>query len=141
MSTPRPRKAPKLKAEPEAREVELIGCDEDGWMSLWSVGMVRPVTRFESHGRWIEDGHYVIQWKGHAITVHCGNFADGTVSVLFMCSRLRSISLPRAKVEAMLLGKVIPDPEAVARISESLRQLSDSLHARTRAPHLQRGRI
>lgn len=136
-----PSKAPKLKAKIEAREMELIGCDEDGRMSLWDVGMVQPVTTFKSNGRWIESGHYVIQWKGHAITVHCGNFAGGSISLLFMCSRQHALSLPRAKVEAMLLGKVIPDPKQTAKVTEMLRQLVDAHHARTRAPHLQRGRI
>jgi hypothetical protein len=110
-------------------------------MSLWDVGMVRPVTRFKSNGRWIEGGHYVIQWKGHAITVHCGNFTDGSISLQFMCSRAPVLSLPRAKVEAMLLGKVIPDPKQAAKITKMLRQAIDAHHARTRAPHLQRGRI
>jgi hypothetical protein len=67
--------------------------------------------------------------------------ADGNISVLFMCSRRHMLSLSRAKVEAMLLGKVIPDPKQTAKITEMLRQIADAHAARTRAPHLQRGRI
>jgi hypothetical protein len=60
------------------RTTELIGMDTDGRMYLWSTGEVRPVSAFEVDGYFIKDGHYVIQWRDHAITVHCGNtLVDG----------------------------------------------------------------
>ena len=50
---------------------ELIGCDEDGNMSLWSVGDVLPMTAFDFDWSLNGDinGHYVIDWKNHAITI------------------------------------------------------------------------
>ncbi len=134
---------PVLKASTELREMELIGVDEDGNMSLWSTGMVQPVSAFRTcdGGQSIDGGHYVIEWKGHAITVHCGNRTDGTVSVQFMCSGGVSIAMQRAEVEAMLLGKVIPDPIQQAQIIESFKRLTESLKASRQPPHKQRGRI
>jgi hypothetical protein len=130
-------------AAPEPRMMELIGVDEDGVMSLWSTGNVQPVTAFETTngGRWIKSGHYVIDWKGHAITVHCGNFINGRVSLLFMCSAGNGTSMTREEVEAMLIGKVIPDPAAEARILQGLQDLTEALKRRNQASHRLRGRI
>jgi len=75
------------------------------------------------------------------ITVHCGNRTDGTVSVLFMCSGGGCLYMQRAEVEAMLLGEVIPDPIAQAKIREGLKRLTENLKASREAPHLRRGRI
>jgi len=132
-----------LKVSTGPREMELIGVDEDGQMSLWDTGLVQPVSAFETTegGQYIESGHYVIEWKGHAITVHCGNRTDGTVSILFMCSGGGSFSMQRAEVEAMLLGKVIPDPIVQAEIREGLKRLTENLKASRQAPHLRRGSI
>jgi hypothetical protein len=127
----------------ETRTTELIGVDEDGVMSLWSVGEVRPITAFRTtdEGRWIKSGHYVIDWKGHAITVHCGNLINGGVSVLFMCSAGNGTSMTRAEVEAMLIGEVVPDPKIEANILRQLEELSAILKRRNQAPHRLRGRI
>jgi len=143
LKRPHRRKAPKIETAPEPRMTELIGLTDDGRMILWDNGMVQPVSRFETieRGRWIESGHYVIDWKGHAITVHCGNYVNGDVSVLFMCSRGDSIAMSRPAVEALLLGKVIPDPVIQAKISRSLKQLLDMLVDQQDVPHRQRGRI
>lgn len=71
--------APSKKSD--TRTTELIGMDIDGQMYLLQTGQVRPITAFEDyrHGglRLIKSGHYVIQWQGHAITVHCGSVLDG----------------------------------------------------------------
>ena len=127
----------------ELRETELIGLTEDGRKVLWSTGRVRPVSAFETTdgGRWIESGHYVIDWQGHAITVHCGNYVDGRVSVQFMCGALGSIGMKRDVVEAILLGVVVPDPKVAARITASLKRLTRELQAAQDVPHRQRGRI
>ena len=125
------------------RDMDLIGLDVDGRMSLWDVGKVKPVKRFDyfmdTGVRRIHAGHYVIDWKGYAITVHCGNNIDGTVSVLFMCSSGDSISMPRKEVQELLLGKVITDPEISARIMDLLKEWGEDIEHRQKAPHLQRG--
>jgi hypothetical protein len=139
----RPRKAPKVVATPPTRKTELIGLAEDGRMFVWSEGEVQPVSAFETSdgGHWIKSGHYVLNWKGHAITAYCGNMADGNVSVQIMCSGLGSRPMPRFEVEAMLLGKVIPDPEVEARIMEGLKKWGEAVTRANQAPHRQRGRI
>lgn len=138
------RARPKRASAPiEPRKTELIGLTEDGRKVLWSTGMVRPVSTFETSagGKWIKSGHYVIDWKGHAITVHCGNVADGTVSVQFMCMGLSSISMSRREIEGLLLGLVVPDVIAQAKITEQMRQLARDTQASQDVPHRQRGRI
>ena len=144
---PHRRKAPKVAAQPALRKTELIGLTDDGRMVLWDTGMVKPVNRFETSRSgvpFIDSGHYVIDWKGHAITVHCDNELRGgrwVVGVQFMCSRGLSIGLPREEVEAMLIGKVIRDPVVEAEISGLLRALVDSIAAQKDTPANQRGRI
>jgi hypothetical protein len=137
-----PVKPPAL-APLETRRQELIGCDEDGNMSLWDTGNVRPLTAFEPHNPpWmIDSGHYVIEWKGHAITVHLGNATGGRITVLFMCSGAGYLYMPREVVEPMLLGKVIPDPEHEARMAEGFKKLTEAMCASNHAPHRRRGRI
>lgn len=143
MSSPARKTQRPAAPAPDLRTAELIGLTEDGRKVLWSTGMVQPVDRFEtSHGgRWIDSGHYVIDWHGHAITVHCGNFADGTISVQFMCGALKAISMQRAKVEKLLLGKVVPDPAAEARFSRKLQEVVAMFKAMEDSPERQRGRI
>jgi hypothetical protein len=125
---------PPVAAPPMIRNTELIGLDEDGNMSLWQRGNVQPVTEFERVGPWIQGGHYVIQWRGHAITVHCNGPAFGTISVQFMCSRNWVARLPHLEVEAMLLGKVVDDPEETARTVALIKEAMEALHERQRAP-------
>jgi hypothetical protein len=134
--------APAAIAMPKPRETELIGCDEDGNMSVWSTGQVQPVSHFElTQDFYIKSGHYVIDWKGHAITVHCGNYADGNVSVRFMCSEGETLSMHRFEVESLLLGKVISDAETKSEISKELKRLAEEFMALGRAPRKPRGRI
>jgi hypothetical protein len=138
--------APSKKSD--TRATELIGMDTDGQMYLWDTGQVRPVTAFEDyrHGglRLIKSGHYVIHWQGHAITVHCGSVLDGRkwkVGVQFMCSRGAPLCMPRAEVEAMLLGEVVRDPRAEERILQRLKELHEAVTARHQAPHRRRMRM
>ena len=109
------------------RDMELIGLDVDGRMSLWAVGKVEPVKRFDyfmdSGVRRIHAGHYVIDWKGYAITVHCCCDFTGNVRVQFMCNSGSSIPMPRKEVEDMLLGKVIRNPVSGAKSMECLKDL------------------
>jgi hypothetical protein len=139
---PRTPKPPKLTA-PAPRTTELIGLTDDGRMVLWDTGQVQPVDRFETSadGRWIKEGHYVINWTGHAITVHCGNMMSGNVSLLFMCSTGASRSVPRAEIEALLIGKVIPDEAVHWETMEMFEELEEAMRHRHRESHLQRGRI
>jgi hypothetical protein len=127
------------------RTTELIGMDTDGRMYLWDTGEVRPISAFESGADGhIKSAHYVIKWKDHAITVHCGNVrihGRRKVSVQFMCSDGPVLYMPRAAVEAMLLGEVVEDPEEEARTLQALKDLHDAVVARQQAPHRRRGRI
>jgi hypothetical protein len=148
MTAPRRRakKAPLAIRTPplppaEPRTQELIGCDEDGNMSLWSVGNVLPMTAFDRSLYGHISGHYVINWKSHAITAHINGFRRDTLIVMFMCSGGNGIQMPFDDVEAMLLGKVIPDPEKEAELLEGFRQLREAMAARNAAPHRRRGRI
>jgi hypothetical protein len=140
-------KAPRLRPAAELRETELIGLAEDGRMIFWQNGLVRPITAFrtsESHGRrWIRDGHYVIEWKGHAITVYCSNTSSAAKSVVvqFMCSNRWCVSMPVAQVEAMLLGEVVDPPEHRAKMDELWRNLFAALEEAGRTPERARGRI
>jgi hypothetical protein len=119
----------------------LIGLTDDGRMVLWSTGDVQPISKFPLQGSWIVSGHYVIDWKGHAITVHCGNMTDGNVSLLFMCSGQGTYSVPRAHVEQMLLGRVVPDPEVEAEILLAIEEAREDLRRSRDVPHRQRGRL
>ena len=114
------------------------------------MGHGRGPTRYRVRGlpprrlRFIKSGHYVIQWQGHAITVHCGSVLDGRkwkVGVKFMCSRGPALCMARAEVEAMLLGEVVRDPEAEARILQQLLELHEAFTARHQAPHRRRMRM
>jgi hypothetical protein len=91
MSSKRRTKAIAAPAVPPSmvRNTELIGVDEGGNMSLWQRGDVQPITKFGGNGPWIESAHYVIRWKGHAITVHCSGPRHGTIGVQFMCSGIK----------------------------------------------------
>jgi hypothetical protein len=44
-------------------------------------------------------------------------------------------------VEAMLLGKVVPDPAAAAEISKGFKRIAKTTRAQNQAPHRQRERI
>ncbi len=132
------RKAP----VPAVRTMDLLGVGQDGALYLWQAeSKVLPVTAFESRGAGIVSGHYVVDLKGSAVTVHCGNTTDGRVSVQYMCGGLETTYLPRKYVEAKLLGKVVKDPEKEAEILRMLQELHKDVNARSTAPHLRRGKL
>ncbi len=135
--------APAIAVAAETRTTELIGVDEDGNMALWSVGEVLPISAFPivGEGWFIESAHYVIQWKGHAITVHCCGQVGKLIEVLFMCSYGDAKKIPFKEVEAMLIGKVIPDARDQAEFMQKLKELGEILHRKDHAPHRQRGRL
>jgi hypothetical protein len=95
-------RAPAAAPSTELRKTELIGLTDDGRMVLWSTENVRPVSAFATTKRgYIDGGHFVIEWKGHAITVHCGNYdstpQSGLISVQFMCNGARSVPMRRGR--------------------------------------------
>lgn len=138
-SLPRCRRKPPA---PAIRTMDLLGIGKDGHLYLWDAAQqVRPVSTFERRGSGIVCGHYVIEHLGAAITVHCGNLADGRVSIQYMCGGLESLYLARKYVEPMLLGKVIQDPVKEAEILRLLREMTKDLQARHTAPHRRRGTL
>ena len=124
------------------RTMDLIGLTKDGRLVLWSAAkQVRPITTFPAGGYFIQAGHYVINWKNHAVTVHLSNLPSGDVGLMFMCGGGEERVMTRAEVEPLLLGIVVPDPAHEAEICRMLRELTADLTARQDAPHRQRGRI
>ena len=103
----------------EPRQTELIGLTEDGRLVLWDVGLVRPINRLPMDGALIKSGHYVIEWRGRAITVHLGNAARRRVSVLFVCNTTPSFSLTRSEVNGLVIGEVVRS-EADLKITDLL---------------------
>jgi hypothetical protein len=130
---------------PEAlRKTELIGLTEDGRMVLWSTGTVRPINHFEASSgdrQCIQSGHYVIDWHGHAITVHICGLLKGGCRLQFMCGAVQGIVMPTKKVEPLLLGVVVPDPIIQAQIMAKFDRIFENLNERDRSPGRQRGRI
>jgi hypothetical protein len=113
----------------QAQERELLGLTEDGRLVLWDTGRVIPVSRFHYHRdkrgkRWIDEGHFVIDWYGSEVVAHLGNLTSGKVSVLLMCQSGGSFSFTRRQVTPMLRYKVISDPvrqrETLAKLKEIL---------------------
>lgn len=128
------------------RETELIGLSDDGRMILWKTGAVQPISTFPTKGPWIVSDHYVIDWKGHAITVHCSNLSDGMIGVQFMCRRGYAVPMLRSEVEPILLSRVVPSDPArelaeERKLLEVLKELREMLITRHDQPHRQRGRI
>jgi hypothetical protein len=58
-----------------------------------------------------------------------------------LCSRNMHVYLPRPEVEAMLLGKVILDPEHEAQMMLLFEELEERMDAQAHAPHRRRGRL
>ncbi len=70
---------------------------EDGRLVLWDTGRVLPVSQFQYRRdklgrRWIDDGHFVIDWFGSEVVAHLGNLIDGRVSVHLMCNAGRGFA-------------------------------------------------
>lgn len=92
---------------------------------LWKHAVqVVPVSAFERIGGWIQSGHYVIDYNGDAIVVHCGNSADKRVSVQFMMGGPVEHLVARSAIEPMLLGKLVVSEEHQGAVFER-RRLSD----------------
>jgi hypothetical protein len=123
---------------------ELIGVDKAGNMSLWSTGTIDPLSALEnnaSHPGYIVGDHYVIWWKRHAITVHL-NGSDW-VQVQFMCGALNSMRMARDEVEALLIGRVVPDRGKTSKIVELINETSKAWREAilAEAPGRRRGHI
>ncbi len=138
-------KLPRCRRKPPApvvRTMDLLGVGKDGGLYLWQAeSQVLPVSSFESRGKGIVTGKYVLEVRGSAVTVHCSNMANGTVGLQFMGGGLETIQLIRKAVEPMLLGKVIPNLAKEAEILRLLDELNKDLDAKNSAPHLRRGRL
>ncbi len=138
-------KLPRCRHKPPAptlRTMDLLGVGKDGGLYLWQAeSQVLPVSSFESRGKGIVTGKYVMEVRGSAVTVHCSNMANGAVGLQFMGGGLETLQLTRKAVEPMLLGKVIPDPAKEAEILRLLDELNKDLDAKNSAPHLRRGKL
>jgi hypothetical protein len=126
----RPRRKPTpAQLYAAAQEMELLGMTEDGRLVLWAAGRVLPVNQFQYRRdklgrRWIDDGHFVLDWFGSEVVAHLGNLSDGRVSVNLMCNAGRTVAFTRRyKVEL------------TARLQELVRLVS----ARKDTPDRQRG--
>jgi hypothetical protein len=124
-ATTKRRRRPALPS-PAVRMMDLYGRPESGGpRAIWQRdAQVVPVSAFETDGRYIVSGHYVIDHNGAAVVVHCGNYVDGTVSLLFMRGDSGSRSVPRAEIEPLLLGKVVVDKAAQDIRAAQLRELA-----------------
>jgi hypothetical protein len=113
---------PPLKTPP-IRTMNLYGrAPKDGRLVLWKrAAQVVPVNAFERDGRWIKSGHYVIDYNGDAVAVHCGNTTNGGVSVQLMHDELVPYTVDRGTIESMLLGKMVVSEEQQALVSEGKR--------------------
>jgi hypothetical protein len=104
------------------RTIDLFGCAADGRPVLWKQAMrVAPVSAFGFIGCWIACGHYIIDYKGNAIVVHCANLSDKRISVQFLLGEPVAYAAARHTVEPMLLGKVIVSAEQQAAVFEQRR--------------------
>ncbi len=127
-----------------AKPMELLGLTGDGRLVLWDTGRVLPVTRFQYRRgrggrRWIDDGHFVINWFGEQVTAHLGNLADGQVSVSLVCNGGRTYTLTRREAATILRYKVIGDPERQAEILAKLEELIRQFTRMEDTPDRQRG--
>jgi len=107
------------------RTIDLFGRASNGRPMLWKRAVpVDPVAAFECRGRWIASGHHVIDHKGDATVVYCGNTDDGKVSVQFMRNETAPYVLHRRMIESMLLGRLSVPEELQAAVFEG-RHLGD----------------
>lgn len=141
MAQPRIRNRRKPPAT-GTRTMELLGVGLDGGLYVWEeTAQVQPLSRFPRNGDMIKSGHYVIEHKGAAITVHCANGADGLVILQYMCGGLPGGRFRAEEIEPLLVGKVIPDPVKEAEILQMLQDAMEALDRRAMAPHRRRGTL
>ena len=138
---------PKLRCRrkppaPALRTMDLLGLGKDGRLYLWEPdSKVLPCSRFERRGDGIVCGHYLVEWDGRAITVHCSNLTDSRIGVQFMCDGVRTLNMARKHVEEILLGRVIPDPVKAAELSRLLKEATEAVTRQQTASHrLRKGR-
>jgi hypothetical protein len=127
-----------------AQEMELLGMTEDGRLVLWDTGRVLPVSQFQYRRdkqgrRWIDDGHFVLDWFGSEVVAHLGNLIDGRVSVALMCNAGPDLAFTRRQIRPFLRYKVIRDPEVQAEILAKLQELVRLAATRKDTPDRQRG--
>lgn len=138
---------PAMPARPSivhpTRTTDLIGLTDDGRLVLWSAAaQVRPMTVHPTKGAPPANGHYVIEWKGHAITVHLSGQGGGKTCVQFMCSGSNScVTMTRARLALLVLGVVVHDPAVEAKILRNLQALIERHADRHDIPERQRGRL
>jgi hypothetical protein len=111
---------------------------------LWAAGRVLPVNQFQYRRdklgrRWIDDGHFVLDWFGSEVVAHLGNLSDDRVSVNLMCNAGRTVTFTRREIRPMLRYKVIRDPEVQAELTAKLQELVRLVSARKDTPDRQRG--
>lgn len=95
---------------------------DENHLLLWKYAVqVVPVSAFERIGGWIKSGHYVIDYKGDAIVVHCGNRPDRRISVQFMVGEPVVYAAVCSAIEPMLLGRVVVSKEQQAAVFERRR--------------------
>jgi hypothetical protein len=102
--------------------MDLYGRTGDARLMLWKrAAQVVPTNAFERNGRWITSGHYVIGHYDNVIVAHCGNVAEGVVSVQFMHDELQIYEVRRCTIEPMVLGKMVVSEEQQASVVEGRR--------------------
>lgn len=127
-----------------AQERELLGLTEDGRLVLWDTGRVIPVNQFQyrrdkAGRRWIDDGHFIIDWFGDEVCAHLGNLTNGKVSVMLMCNTARTFSLTRRYLRPLLRYKLIRNPERERELLDMIEAATRAWVAAYDAPEKQRG--
>ncbi len=117
--------------------MELLGVQKGDRLTLWDTGMVKPVSAFEPGE---PCGHYVIDYKGSAVCAHLSTSFDGKrIQIQTMGYGLPIRVAQFAEVEAILLGKVLPDPEHEAKMASLFKKIEENMSARLDVPHKRRG--
>jgi hypothetical protein len=138
------RKSTPAQLYATAQEMELLGMTEEGRLLLWDTGRVLPVSQFQYRRdklgrRWIDDGHFVLDWFGSEVTAHLGNLVDRRVLAALMCNAGHELAFTRLQIRPFLRYKVIRDPEVQAEILAKLPELVRLTVVRHDTPASQRG--
>ena len=104
--TPHRKRAPSLKTAPQPVTMDLLGLTADGRLVLWSADeKVQPISAFAGD---TVCGHYVIEWRGYAVTAHLSNdYKNGDICTHFMGNSGPVYRFKRSYLEPLLLGWVI----------------------------------